>query len=104
MASAPATSPASHRQAASGPGATTTAGCPGTAADALFASLLQPSDNPTIQQVRLAIAQASAGYGDTGCAAKVAQAYGDHPENAAARMRWARTLAARAVPSSSMAA
>lgn len=31
-----------------------------------------------------------------GCAARVAQAYGDHPETAVTRMRWARTAVASA--------
>jgi hypothetical protein len=30
--------------------------------------------------------------GSRGCAGEVAAAYGDYPEIAAARMRWARTL------------
>ena len=59
-------------------------------ADALFASALQRSDEPGAAQVDQAIAAAVRAYGTCGCAARVAQAYGDHPESAAARMRWAR--------------
>ena len=59
-------------------------------ADALFASPLQRSDEPTPAQVHQAIATALATFGIQGCAARVAQAYGDHPETAVPRMRWAR--------------
>jgi len=59
-------------------------------ADALFASALQRSDQPTVAQVHGAIAAALAAFGIRGCAARVAQAYGDHPETAVQRMRWAR--------------
>ena len=63
-------------------------------ADALFASALQHGDEPDISQVWHAIALALDAYGGTGCAGRVAQEFGDHPETAAARMRWARqTLA-----------
>jgi len=60
-------------------------------ADALFASALQRSDRPSPGQVRQAIAAAAARYGAAGCAARVAQAFGEHPETAVTRMRWART-------------
>jgi hypothetical protein len=60
-------------------------------ADALFASTLQRSDEPSAAQVRQAIAAAGRAFGARGCAARVAQAYGEHPETAAVRMRWART-------------
>ena len=59
-------------------------------ADALFASPLQRSDQPTAAQIRLAVNAALAEFGPWGCAARVAQAYGEHPETAAPRMRWAR--------------
>ena len=59
-------------------------------ADALFASVLQRSDEPSAAQVAQAIAAAVATFGIRGCAARVAQAYGEHPETAALRMRWAR--------------
>ena len=65
-------------------------------ADALFASALQRSDRPSPGQVRQAIAVAVARYGDSGCAARVAQAFGEHPETAVTRMRWARTTVADA--------
>ena len=65
-------------------------------ADALFASPLQRSDEPTPAQVHQAIAAALAAFGIQGCAARVAQAYGEHPETAVPRMRWARATVTRA--------
>ena len=65
---------------------------PGTSAvwaDALFASVLQRSDEPSADQVRKAVAAAMRAYGGRGCAERVAQEFGDHPETASARMRWA---------------
>jgi len=64
--------------------------------DALFASTLQRSDEPGARQVRQAIALAAAAYGSRGCAARVAHAFGEHPETAVIRMRWARTMVAGA--------
>ena len=58
----------------------------------LFASPLQRSDEPSTRQIRQAIATATAAYGARGCAARVAQDYGEHPDAAASRMRWARQL------------
>jgi hypothetical protein len=83
------------------------AGTPGTGgsqADALFASALQRSDQPSPGQVRQAIAAAVAAYGAPGCVARVAQAFGEHPETAVIRMRWVRTMVARAVPVACLAA
>ena len=62
--------------------------------DALFASALQRSDELSVSQIRRAVAAALHGYGAAGCAGRVAQEFGDHPETAAARMRWARTAVA----------
>ena len=59
-------------------------------ADALFASMLQRSDGPSAGQVRKAMAAAVSAYGSRGCAERVAQEFGDHPEAAVSRMRWAR--------------
>jgi len=64
-------------------------------ADALFASPLQRSDEPTPAQVHQAVAAALAAFGIRGCAARVAQAYGEHPETAVLRMRWARAAVTR---------
>ena len=63
-------------------------------AGALFASPLQRSDEPSARQVRQAIATAIGAHGVRGCAARVAQAYGEHPETALTRMRWALTAVA----------
>jgi hypothetical protein len=65
-------------------------------ADALFASALQRSDEPSAGQVRRAVAAAIGTLGDVGCAARVAQAYGEDPETAVARMCWARAAVASA--------
>jgi hypothetical protein len=59
-------------------------------ADALFASALQHGDEPDISQVRQAITLALDAYGGVGCAGRVAQEFGDHPDTAALRMHWAR--------------
>ena len=69
---------------------------PGTSAvwaDALFASVVQRSDYPSAGQVRKAIAAAVSAYGGLGCVQRVAQEFGDHPEAAVDRMRWARAVA-----------
>lgn len=66
-------------------------------ADALFASALQRSDEPSAARVQQAIAAAVRAFGTRGCAARVAQAYGEHPETAVQRMRWARAAVADAL-------
>jgi hypothetical protein len=60
--------------------------------EALFASPLQRSDDPTVEQVVQAVGQAVRCLGGRGCAALVAQEFGDHPDTAVLRMRWARRL------------
>jgi len=62
--------------------------------EALFVSALQPSDAPSADVITKAITAAMRRFGQRGCAARMAQEFGDHPEAAAARMRWARQLAA----------
>jgi hypothetical protein len=59
-------------------------------ADAIFASALKRSDEPSAGQVRQAVAAAIGAFGYVGCAERVAQEFGDHPETAVIRMRWAR--------------
>jgi hypothetical protein len=61
-------------------------------ADALFVSVLQRSDDPSAGQIRQAIAAAIGAFDYSSCAGRVAQEFGDHPETAVARMRWARTV------------
>ena len=64
-------------------------------AEALFVSPLQPSERPSADQVRAAIWASLRTYGDpTGCAARFAAEFGEHPEEAVVRMRWALELAA----------
>jgi hypothetical protein len=60
--------------------------------EALFVSPLQPSDDPSVEQIKQAIARAVREVGGRGCAERVAQEFGDHPDLAVARMRWARRL------------
>jgi hypothetical protein len=61
--------------------------------DAIFASGLQRGDEPSVDQVRQAVAAAIHAFGYSGCAERVAQEFGDHPETAVIRMRWARAVA-----------
>lgn len=68
----------------------------GSQAEALFASRLQRSDEPSAGQVRQAVATAIRDLGYSGCAARVAQEFGDHPETAVIRMRWARATTSAA--------
>jgi hypothetical protein len=64
-------------------------------AEALFASCLQPSDHPACAQIDDAIQVAIRTHGGVcGCAAALAAEYGEHPDTAAERMRWALALAA----------
>ena len=65
-------------------------------ADALFVSGLQRCDEPSASQVRQAVAESIRAFGYSGCAGRVAQEFGDHPETAVARMRWARAVAGEA--------
>ncbi len=60
--------------------------------EALFASALQRSEAPTTEAVEAAIGAAISRFGTDGCAGQVAQEFGDHPETASERMRWARDL------------
>jgi hypothetical protein len=63
-----------------------------TVCEALFASPLQPSDGPTAETVANAIGSTVRRLGPAGCASHMAQEFGDHPETATRRMRWARRL------------
>ena len=74
-------------------------------AEALFAGYLQPSDHPTSAQVRAAVRDSLRRLGGQGgCAAVRATAYGDHPDTAAERMRWALAITKRDGLSTLMAA
>jgi hypothetical protein len=62
-----------------------------TRAAALFASDLSRYCRPSSADVAAAIRTAIAAHGGVrGCIGEVAAAYGDHPESAVPRMRWAR--------------
>ncbi len=62
-------------------------------AEALFTSAISASSRPSRAEVDDAIRHALAWYGGVrGCVAEVAFAYGEHPETAASRMRWARSV------------
>ena len=60
--------------------------------EALFASGLQRSDTPTAEMVAEVIRRTVRQFGTRGCAGRMAQEFGDHPEMAADRMRWVRQL------------
>lgn len=66
--------------------------------EALFASTLQRSDAPTPRAVAEAIRAAVREFGTRGCAELMAQEFGDHPDAAAERMRWARQLLGDPLP------
>ena len=59
---------------------------------ALFASGLQRSDAPAAEALAEAIRHTVRRFGIAGCASRMAQEFGDHPEAAASRMRWIRKL------------
>jgi hypothetical protein len=64
---------------------------------ALFASTVQSSERPSWHRLQEAISQTVKRLGSRGCTAVVAQEFGDHPEVAVPRMRWAREQVARLV-------
>jgi hypothetical protein len=68
--------------------------------DALFASTVQSSERPSDRLLQDAISRTVRRLGSRGCAAAVAQEFGDHPETAVVRMRWAREQMARLVATS----
>jgi hypothetical protein len=65
-----------------------------TRAEMLFCSCVQPSDQPTRTQIVESIAAVARTLGCRSCAETLAQEFGEHPEAAAVRMRWARTVVA----------
>lgn len=60
--------------------------------EALFASVLQPSDTLTAEAVADAIGSTIRRLSAAGCTNRVAEEFGNHPEEAANRMRWIRQL------------
>jgi hypothetical protein len=65
-------------------------------AGALFVSALQRCEQPSAEQVRQSVAAAVHAFGEHGCAERVAEEFGDHPETAVPRMRWALQLVGEA--------
>ena len=62
--------------------------------EALFASAFQRSEAPSASLVAREISRTLGELGTEGCACRVAQEFGDHPESARDRMRWARQAVA----------
>lgn len=60
--------------------------------EALFASPLQASDAVTVELAAAEISRTIQRLGHGGCAGRMAQEFGDHPEEACDRMRWVRHL------------
>jgi hypothetical protein len=60
------------------------------AAEALFVSDVQPSDRPSRKRLEDAVTAMILRHGSDGCAAVVAEEFGDHPDVAVARMCWVR--------------
>jgi hypothetical protein len=58
--------------------------------EALFVSDVQRSQQPTLELIREAVTATVDRLGATGCAELVAQEFGEHPDCAIGRMRWAR--------------
>jgi hypothetical protein len=67
--------------------------------EALFASGLQRSDAPDAETVADVISRTVRQFGSRGCASRMAQEFGDHPEAAADRMRWVRQLVSQVAAS-----
>ena len=59
---------------------------------ALFASGLPRPDAPVPEALAAVISCTVRQLGIAGCAGRMAQEFGDHPEAAASRMRWIRQL------------
>jgi hypothetical protein len=66
--------------------------------EALFASWLQPLHASAAETVAEAINCTLRQFGIGGCVSRMAQEFGDHPEAAAERMRWALRAVAGARP------
>jgi hypothetical protein len=77
------------------PGTPARAAVTGARRVALFASGLQRSDAPTAAMAAEAITATVRRYGIHGCLSRMAQEFGDHPDTAAARMRWICQLTAQ---------
>jgi hypothetical protein len=58
--------------------------------EALFASDLQRSERPSPELIREAVLATVRRLGEGGCAERVAEEFGEHPDSAVGRMLWAR--------------
>jgi hypothetical protein len=72
--------------------------------EALFVSHLQRSQQPTNEVIRAAVLDMVGRFGEARCAELVAQEFGEHPDCALGRMRWARTAVQSAFGPASIAA
>ncbi|GAA1499440.1 hypothetical protein GCM10009827_001050 [Dactylosporangium maewongense] len=72
-------------------------------AEAVFASDLQPSRPVTVAEAWAAVTVAVTRHGAQGCVDVLAREYGERPETAAPRMRFARELAATLMPATALA-
>jgi hypothetical protein len=59
--------------------------------EALFVSDVQSSQQPTVELIRAAVTATVDRLGAARCAELVAQEFGEHPDCAPSRMRWARS-------------
>ena len=66
---------------------------PDVQCEALFASSLQATDAVSAEVATAEISRTIQRLGAEGCASRMAQEFGDHPEEARDRMRWARRVA-----------
>lgn len=66
---------------------------PDVQCEALFASSLQATDAVSADVASTEIRRTIQRLGPEGCASRMAQEFGDHPEEARDRMRWARRVA-----------
>jgi hypothetical protein len=66
--------------------------------EALFASSLQSSDDVTAAEAIAAISAAIRRLGPRGCVCQMAQEFGEHPEEARDRMRWASDVVGEITP------
>jgi len=64
-------------------------------AEALFASHLQASDPINPEDLEHVVDQVLLRDGPCGCAARMAYEFGEHPDTAVRRMRWARRIIRR---------
>jgi hypothetical protein len=60
--------------------------------EALFVSDLQRSDAPDAAVLAETVSAAVRQFGVRGCASRMAQEFGEHPEAAADRMRWVKEV------------